>query len=189
MEKNYRPFNELVPAKGKILDIGCGYGFMSYMLSFTSAERVITGIDYDEEKIETANHCFNKTDNVNFVHTDVLGFDFERYDAIILADMLHYLQPEEQKQVLEKCIANLNAGGTVIIRDGDKDVAGKHKRTRLTEFFSTRLLKFNKTTGSGLSFLSGQLIRTFAAEHNMTCSEQADSKVTSNTIFTLKARP
>ena len=47
--------------KGKILDIGCGYGFMSYMLHFTSPEREITGIDYDEEKIETANHCFSKT--------------------------------------------------------------------------------------------------------------------------------
>jgi len=114
----------------------------------------------------------------------------ERLDTIddILESGLHYLQPEEQKRVLEKCIANLNAGGTVIIRDGDKDVADKHKRTKLTEFFSTRLLKFNKTTGSGLSFFSGQLIRTIAADNNMSCSEQPDSKVTSNTIFILKKR-
>ncbi len=186
MEKNYQFFHEIVPQQGKILDIGCGYGFMSYMLAFAAEERKITGIDYDEDKIATANHCFSRTQNINFVHTDVMGFDFDRYDAIILADVLHYLQPEEQKQVMEKCIANLNAGGIVIVRDGDKEKAEKHKRTKLTETFSTKILMFNKTKDSGLSFLSGNLIRSIAAEHKMSCTEMADSKVTSNTIFILK---
>ena len=171
----------------RILDIGCGYGFMSYMLAFTSSQRKITGIDYDEEKIDTANHCFSKTDKINFVHSDVMGFDFEQYDSIILADMLHYLQEEEQKQVIEKCIINLNPGGVIIIRDGDKEKANLHKKTKLTEFFSTRVLNFNKTQKTGLNFLSGNMIRNIAAEKNMSCSEIADSKLTSNTIFILKA--
>lgn len=186
LEKNYQPFHELVPVQGRILDIGCGYGFMSYMLSFTSSQREITGIDYDEEKIETANLCFSKTDRVNFVHSDVMGFAFEKYDAIILADILHYLQPEEQKQLVEKCISNLNPGGIVIIRDGDKDKEEQHKRTKLTEFFSTRVLNFNKTKETGLSFLSGKMIRGIAAERKMSYREVADSKLTSNTIFILK---
>src|SRR5690606_13268477 len=67
LEKNYQLFHELIPKRGKILDIGCGYGFMSYMLSFIAPERKITGLDYDEEKIETANHCFSKKDTINFV--------------------------------------------------------------------------------------------------------------------------
>ena len=186
LEKNYQPFHELAPVKGRMLDIGCGYGFMSYMLSFTSPQREITGIDYDEEKIETANHCFSKTDRVNFVHSDVMEFAFEKYDAIILADILHYLQPEEQKQLVEKCISNLNPGGVVIIRDGDKDKEEQHKRTKLTEFFSTRVLNFNKTKETGLSFLSGKMIRGIAAERKMSYREVADSKLTSNTIFILK---
>ena len=48
-------------------------------------------MDYDEEKIDTANHCFSKTNNINFVHGDVLGFEFEKYDSHYFADMLHYL--------------------------------------------------------------------------------------------------
>jgi uncharacterized protein len=186
LEKNYDIFNQLVPKQGKILDIGCGYGFMSYMLYFTSAKRSITGIDYDEEKIETANNCFSKTPAINFFTTDVLSFNFETYDAIILADMLHYLQASEQQQVIEKCIGQLNAGGIVIIRDGDKDVAKKHKKTELTEFFSTKLFKFNKTGEKGLSFFSGKLVKEIAAANKMECSEIADSKITSNTIFVLK---
>jgi 1-acyl-sn-glycerol-3-phosphate acyltransferase len=185
MEKNYKTFCDLVPPKAKVLDIGCGYGFMAYMLAFTSAQRQITGLDYDEDKIDTANNCFSKTNNINFVHGDIMGFAFEQYDAIILADMLHYLQPAEQKQVMEKCISSLNPGGLLIIRDGDADKAAQHKKTRLTEFFSTRLLNFNKTKETGLSFLSGTMIRSLAAEKNMPCSEMPDSKHTSNTIFVL----
>lgn len=188
LEKNYKTFCELVPTKGKVLDIGCGYGFMAYMLSFTSAQRQITGLDYDKDKIDTANNCLSKTNRVNFVHGDVMDFELERYDAIIMADMLHYLQPAEQKQVMNKCISNLNKGGLLIIRDGDADKTVQHKNTRLTEFFSTRLLNFNKTRETGLSFLSGTMIRNLAAEKNMTCYEMPDSKRTSNTIFILKAR-
>jgi 2-polyprenyl-3-methyl-5-hydroxy-6-metoxy-1,4-benzoquinol methylase len=186
LENNYQIFHELVPLQGKILDIGCGYGFLSYMLHFTGKQREITGIDYDEKKIETANHCFSKTPSVSFIYSDVLNFPFEKYDAIILADMLHYLLPDHQKEVIEKCIGQLNPGGIAIIRDGDKDAVTKHKRTELTEFFSTRLFNFNKTGLNGLSFLSGSYIRETANQHGMECKEIRDSNITSNTIFVLR---
>jgi len=186
LEKNYNIFHQLVPKQGKILDIGCGYGFMSYMLYFTAEQRQVTGIDYDEEKIETASHCFSKTDNINFFHTDALSFNFEKYDAIIMADMLHYLQPEDQEKLIQKCITQLNPGGIVVIRDGDKDAVTAHKKTELTEFFSTKLLKFNKTGAKGLFFISGRSIRETAAVNKMECSEVRDSKITSNTIFVLR---
>ncbi len=185
LENNYAVFHKLVPRQGNILDIGCGYGFMSYMLSFTSAQRKITGIDYDEDKIETANNCFSKNEMINFVHSDVMSFEFDQYDAIILADMLHYLPAAEQKQVLEKCILHLNPGGVIIVRDGDADKASRHKKTKLTEFFSTRVLSFNKIRETGLDFLSGSMIRETAAAFKLSCSEVPDSKLTSNTIFIL----
>src|SRR5688500_15338109 len=50
LEKNYKPFHLLLPTNGRILDLGCGYGFLCYMLQFLSSERIITGVDYDEEK-------------------------------------------------------------------------------------------------------------------------------------------
>lgn len=74
----------------------------------------------------------------------------------------------------------------VIIRDGDKDKEEQHKRTKLTEFFSTRVLNFNKTKETGLSFLSGKMIRSIAADRKMSYKEMADSRLTSNTIFILK---
>ena len=85
-------------------------------------------------------------------------------------------------------MSNLNPGGMVIIRDGDSDKAALHKKTKLTEFLSTRVFNFNKTNETGLNFLSGNMIKNMAAEKNMSCSEMADSKLTSNTIFILKRK-
>ena len=59
--------------------------------------------------------------------------------------MLHYLQPGEQRQVISKCMDHINTGGMIIIRDGDKDKEEQHRKKKLTEFFSTKLLNFNKT--------------------------------------------
>lgn len=186
LEGNYQLFHELVPAKGKILDIGCGNGFLCYMLNFMSGERVVTGIDYDEEKIDTANNCFSRNSNINFETGDAVHYEMGNYDAIIMADILHYLQPDEQKLVIEKCIRHLNPGGSIIIRDGDSDLEERHKGTKLTEFFSTKLLNFNKTTAKGLSFLSGKMIREIAAANNMPCKTIDNTKHTSNIIFVLK---
>ena len=61
MEDNYRLFNRLVPVKGQITDIGCGFGPLCYMLSQLSEEREITGIDYDEDKIAVAQYGWLRT--------------------------------------------------------------------------------------------------------------------------------
>jgi 1-acyl-sn-glycerol-3-phosphate acyltransferase len=186
LEKNYQQFHELLPLKGHILDIGCGYGFLSYMLYLTSRDRRITGIDYDEEKIDTANHCFIKDEHVNFEHTDVLKYSFEVYDGIVLSDVLHYLPAAKQKAVISKCIDHLGPNGVIVIRDGNAELEKKHKGTKVTEFFSTRLIGFNKTTAEGLSFLSGAMIREVAAENDLECIEIDQTKFTSNMLFVLK---
>ena len=188
LEKNYQRFHELLPRQGKFLDVGCGYGFMSYMLHFSAAQRQMTGIDYDEEKIKTANHCFDKNDHTNFYYANAIDFSFEKYDGIVIADMLHYLQPALQKQLVEKCIKHLNPGGTIIIREGNTDLGKRHKGTRMTEFFSTKVFGFNKVTAQGLSFISGTLIKEIAAEFKVAYSEIDESTFTSNMIYLIKKR-
>jgi 1-acyl-sn-glycerol-3-phosphate acyltransferase len=183
LEKNYQSFLDLVPEKGRILDIGCGYGAMSYMLHMVSGDRDITGVDYDADKIETANHCYSRDARIRFHAANILDFPMEAYDAIIMADMLHYLPPQEQQQLLQKALAHLAPGGRLIIREGNTELTKAHRRTELTEFFSTRIMKFNKSDKGRLYFLSASDIRDWVASSGYSCREIRDSRITSNSIY------
>ena len=186
LEKNYAQFHELVPMRGRILDIGCGYGFMSYMLHFLSKDRQITGMDHDEEKIATANNAYLKTDALNFVCADIINYPFDKHDAFIISDVLHYLQPGEQETLVKKCIDNLADGGVLIVRDGDADLKDRQKGTALTEFFSTKAIGFNKTSDKPLSFLSSSHLRAVVAASGASMEQIDNTRFTSNVIFVIR---
>ncbi|MFI5155230.1 MAG: 1-acyl-sn-glycerol-3-phosphate acyltransferase, partial [Chitinophagales bacterium] len=185
LEKNYQAFHEMLPRNCEILDLGCGYGFMDYMLQFAAPGRRITGIDYDEVKINLARHCFSRNDHIEFICADISKYSFGCFDAIILSDTLHYLPKEKQRQLIAKCIDHLNEDGMIIIREGNQDLEKKHRGTRLTEFFSTKVLGFNKTGPGGLTFLSGSMLKEMAAEKNLSYKVVDHSLYTSNMIFVL----
>ncbi|HEX6224444.1 MAG TPA: 1-acyl-sn-glycerol-3-phosphate acyltransferase [Chryseolinea sp.] len=185
LEKFYLPFHELLPANGNILDLGCGYGFLCYMLQFLSDQRAITGVDYDEEKIDVADHGYLKSKRLKFFCSDVTKFPLEKYDGIIISDVLHYLSPEAQVTLLHRAMDALNAGGTLLVREGNSDLKDRHKGTRVTEFFSVKLLKFNKSTNE-LNFLSAETIKAAALEKGLALQVYDDAKYTSNVIFVIR---
>jgi len=184
MENDYLVFHNLLPRQGRILDIGCGYGFMSYMLQFAAPDRELIGFDYDEEKIAVANHCFSRNANSLFIKADIRQMHVGPSDAIILSDVLHYLNNEQQEILVRQCLDAILPGGLLIIRDGDRDLEKRHQVTKMTEFFSTRFFSFNKT-GGPLHFLSGKLIRDLAKQQNMECRVLDRSSHTSNLIFVI----
>ncbi|MEG1290407.1 MAG: 1-acyl-sn-glycerol-3-phosphate acyltransferase [Bacteroidales bacterium] len=185
MEENYKIFNNLVPRQATITDIGCGYGPLVFMLSLLSYKRNILGIDYDNEKIDVANNSFLKSPNLNFVAANVLEYNLPASDVFIMNDMLHYMGYKEQQVLIERCISMLNVGGIIIIRDGDNSQTKRHKVTKLTEVFSTKVFKFNKTEGN-LYFTSAKNILEIAEVNNMKVEQIQNDKTTSNTIFILR---
>lgn len=186
MEKDYQVFHDLLPKTGHLLDIGCGYGFMSYVLRFAAGGRVVTGIDYDEDKIATAARCVSRDESISFFHADALDFPMADYDGIILADMLHYLPSEAQRVLVNRCIDHLRPGGVILLRDADTSLAARHQGTRWTEFWSTRVFVFNKTRAEGLTFFSSAKIREIASERGMTFDVIDNTKYTSNLIYVIR---
>jgi len=184
LEKNYEIFHVHLPKEGHITDIGCGYGFMDYMLSFLSEGRSITGIDYDREKIEVANNCPAKNGRLKFICGDALEVPIPKSRAFILADVLHYFPEEEQEKLIVRCIENLEDGGILIIRDADRQMGRKHFGTRLSEFFSTRI-GFNKTEESRnrLYFTSRAKISGILARYDMLVEVIDETKMTSNIVY------
>jgi 1-acyl-sn-glycerol-3-phosphate acyltransferase len=184
LENNYQLFESLMPKTGKIVDVGCGYGFLPYMLIFKGRERIVLGVDYDEEKISVAHNCVDKSDKLTFDVGDVTVYEFPLADGFIISDVLHYLKEEQQVQVIENCVSKLKPGGILVIRDADKDIATRQKGTWYTEFMSTKVFGFNKTKSDGLHFVSGTLIKDTIARFPHLALEVLDTtKLTSNIIY------
>jgi 1-acyl-sn-glycerol-3-phosphate acyltransferase len=185
LEDYYEPFHKLLPRQGMFYDLGCGYGFMTYMLHWAARGRKFIGIDYDEEKIATAQGNFLRDDDISFQQGDVTRIDLQPCDGIIISDVLHYLLPEQQQALLLNCVQALNANGVLIIRDGVAEMKERIKGTMLTELFSTRLFKFNKTQNE-LHYISRSTIEAFAAKHGMTVEVLDNARFTANLIFVLR---
>lgn len=182
MERNYRLFNQLIPAQGQITDIGCGFGPLCYMLSMLSEDRDILGIDYDEDKIALAQHGWLRNEHLQFRHGNALEYPLPESDVFILNDMLHYMSYEHQRTLLLKCADRLRSQGMIIIRDGNSANTSKHRLTRFTELLSTRIFNFNRTTGE-LHFTTETQLREIAVTCGMNVEIIPNDKYTSNTIY------
>lgn len=187
LEGNYALFESLMPKEGRIVDVGCGYGFLPYMLMYKGRQRTILGVDYDDDKIAVADNCVDKSDKLSFAIGDVTSFEFPESDGFIISDVLHYLKEEQQVQVIRNCVAKLKHGGVLVIRDADKDIANRQKGTWYTEFMSTTVFGFNKTQNDGLHFVSGTLIKdTIAAFPHLTLEVIDNTRLTSNIIYVIR---
>ena len=184
LEDYYQPFHQLIPKQASVLDLGCGYGFLCYMLHFLEPQRTITGVDYDDEKIAVAANGYWKGDNLGFVYADVTRHPISQHDVIIISDVLHYLDTPQQEDLLNRSIASLNPGGILIVRDGDQDL-NKHAVTELSEFFSIKLLKFNKSVNA-LNFVSGEKLKQWAKNSKLEIEVIKSQKHTSNVIFAIR---
>lgn len=186
-EKNFTYYNQLIGDRKNILDIGCGYGYLSFYLHYCNENRIIRGVDYDEEKITIAQNSYHKTSHLNFEFGDVMGVSLGDQDVIFLNDVLHYLSKEKQSVLLERCVQSLQSDGILFIRDGITDLVDQHKNTQRTEKLSTGLFSFNKKTDD-FHFFSSVDIRTFAENNQLLFEMIKHSDSTSNVLFILRKR-
>lgn len=188
LEKNYEFYDKIVPKSGKIIDVGCGYGFLCNMLSYTQASREIIGWDYDEDKVSVAREVASENNQLDFIMKDVVLDGFESADVFIFNDVLHYFSKDKQLEVLKKAYEQLSESGMLIIRDADTELIKRTKITRLTEFFSIKLLKFNKMDYE-VDFVSSNVIKDFAEQNKLHFNKIDNAKYTSNLTYVLSKEP
>ncbi|MEI8202517.1 MAG: 1-acyl-sn-glycerol-3-phosphate acyltransferase [Bacteroidota bacterium] len=185
LEKDYELFNQLIPLKASIMDIGCGYGFMTYILSYLSKDRNIEGFDYDEEKITIANHCKDKTEQITFYQGDAETYAISPKDVFIISDMLHYIPEDKQLALIRRCWEHLNPEGKIIIRDANVEFSSRHFGTKVSEFFSTRF-GFNQAKYNKLFFNSCYSFENLAKELNAHFELFDTTKHNSNVLYVFK---
>jgi trans-aconitate 2-methyltransferase len=87
----------------RILEIGCGIGSLTYLLSHKVKKGKIEAVDISPKSIEFANKQLTRK-NVIFTSSDILDFEPENlmFDKILLFDVLEHFPEENQVKVFEK---------------------------------------------------------------------------------------
>lgn len=182
LDGKYDMWDRMIPRNAVITDVGCGYGQMSLMLGTLAPERKIIGLDYDEDKILLAQHSFLAKDNIRFMQADMVTCEMPQSDVFLFNDCLHYVSSESQRTVLEHCLAKLNDGGKMIVRDGDTSDSDRQKNISEKERWSTRIIGFNRTT-QPLTFVSKGWMQEFADEHGLLMEVSRCKEDDSETIY------
>jgi len=111
---NYMISRMALPARGKILEIGCGLGANAFMIARKTGADVL-GTDLCVSFIRKAREKFDlpnlRYHVLNFNHPDL--FEGETFDCIVGNGILHHLYPH-----LDKTFVNikqlLNSGGRIV---------------------------------------------------------------------------
>lgn len=108
--------NQLGDSRGKrILDVGCGDGALSYLLSRQTTGAFVIGIDPSNEAINFAKKKTKDVKNINFIRASAyhLPFKGNSIDYVISSDVIEHLQKPEK--MLAEIKRVFNEKGKVII--------------------------------------------------------------------------
>lgn len=94
----------------KVLDVGCGTGYLSYLIAKKGAS--VVGIDYSKEALKIAKVKFNHP-NLSFKQLDLTKNIRGKYDVIVSLGTLEH--QDNPFYVLKKFKKQLNPGGRMII--------------------------------------------------------------------------
>jgi len=114
-----------------LLDLGCGLGLLAFFLREEGIEVPITGLDYDERKIQSARKAMlaaNSRD-LSFSHHDARQGLPEHLGNVSILDILQFFTACEQAELLNLAVARVAPGGKLIIRSGLDDASLRFKIT------------------------------------------------------------
>jgi len=110
----YRFACSYVPLDGKVLDVACGIGYGSYIISKDSAAKEIVAVDVSEDALEYGRKYY-QTEKIKFVqgdcHTVLLPDDY--FDLVVSFETVEHL--EQPELFLRRLNKSLKSDGYLII--------------------------------------------------------------------------
>jgi len=161
----YRLVETLIARKGKIIDLGSGYGFFENMLAMNSPEREVIGFELNQRKMKYADR---NVKNVRFINKDITKTKLDDCDVIVLFHVLHHLNSyQSQHRLLKECVKKLKKGGKLIVVEIDYKPLWKFLFTFMidaTLYMGDRLFYRNQRQFKGLfAKLNLRLVSTIPA--------------------------
>jgi 2-polyprenyl-3-methyl-5-hydroxy-6-metoxy-1,4-benzoquinol methylase len=126
----------------RVLEVGCGFGLFACYFASRSPSLQYYGIDIDAHRIDMARNAARRLGlrNVHFDCADAskpLNIDGQ-YDAIVMMDLLHHLNDDAKRQLLDTAVAHLAPGGRLILKDVTRTPFWKMSFTWLLDVLMTR---------------------------------------------------
>ena len=128
--------------KQRVLEIGCGFGLFGCYFAARDRRVLWNGLDLNSGRIEMARKAASRLglSNTRFDVADArehLELD-ERFDAVVMMDLLHHIPDESKLQLLETVLDRLAPGGVLIIKDVTRRPRWKMAFTWLLDVAMTR---------------------------------------------------
>jgi 2-polyprenyl-3-methyl-5-hydroxy-6-metoxy-1,4-benzoquinol methylase len=142
-----------VPVRGRILDLGCGHGLLSFYLALSSPARQVLGVDIDAEKIEQARAAAATLQpgeaDVSFRTVEPSHLPEGPFDAIVVADVLYLLGPAARRDLLDAAVDQLAPDGVLLLKETARTPRWKGALTVTQERLATGL---GITAGEAVDF-------------------------------------
>ncbi len=120
-----------------LLDIGCGLGLLGQYLNAVGHAQPYLGFDHDRRKIGAAQRAAHRGGLdalVNLQHAEADELPAV-HGHVALLDVLHYLDAERQRSLLQAAIRHLAPDGRLVIRSVLREPNWRFHATRVEEFF------------------------------------------------------
>jgi 2-polyprenyl-3-methyl-5-hydroxy-6-metoxy-1,4-benzoquinol methylase len=137
----FPPVVDVLPASGRVLEVGCGHGLFSGYLARRSPELRVLGVDIDADKIVVATAAAAPDrGRLDFAVADSGSVPEGPWDAVVLVDVLYLLDEAGQRALLESCAAVLAPGGVLVVKDMATRPRWKARWNAVQEALSVRVL-------------------------------------------------
>lgn len=125
-------FEILRQSPAPLLDVGCGVGLLAFYLRERGLTNPVLGLERDPRKVREASAiAAAHYRDLEFRECDIQTSLPEFQGNVALLDVLHYLAPSPQQQLLEQLAARVFDGAALVLRDAP--------RARNARFFFTYL--------------------------------------------------
>lgn len=171
----FRAVAAAVPASGRVLEIGCGYGQFSAYLALTAPKRDVTGVDVDVRKVVHAQRAAERAVARGATCAFHLAPPGELPDGpwagIVVVDVLYLLDADAQAGLVRTCAESLDEGGTLVVKEMATQPRWKARWNALQEQAAVKVLRI--TAGDALTFLEPEVLGAWMASAGLRVTHQA----------------